>query len=55
MPRSDEPREAVLKQARAWLPVATWQDGMVIWISAEEILARFSGEEGEDHEPRQNC
>jgi hypothetical protein len=34
-------REAVLEHARAGRPVATWHDGAVVWISAEEILSRF--------------
>jgi hypothetical protein len=38
-------REAVLKHAHAGKPVATWQDGKVVWIPAVEILARLSGGE----------
>jgi hypothetical protein len=38
-------RQAILKHAQAGQPVATWQDGKVVWIPAEEILARLpSGE-----------
>jgi hypothetical protein len=35
-------REAVLKHARAGRPVPTWQEGKVVWIPPEEVLARFS-------------
>ena len=35
-------REAVLQHARAGQPVATWQNGQVVWIPAEEILSRLS-------------
>jgi hypothetical protein len=35
-------REAVLKHAQAGQAVPTWQDGKVVWIPAEEILARLS-------------
>lgn len=35
-------REAVLKHARAGQPVATWQNGQVVWIQPEEILSRLS-------------
>jgi hypothetical protein len=35
-------REAVLEHARAGRPVATWQDGRVVWIPAEEILSRLA-------------
>ncbi len=34
-------REALLQHARAGRPVATCKDGKVVWISPEEILARF--------------
>jgi hypothetical protein len=34
-------REAVLQHARAGYPVATWENGQVVWIRPEEILARF--------------
>lgn len=34
-------RDAILQHARAGNPVATWQDGKVVWISAEEALARM--------------
>jgi hypothetical protein len=32
-------REAVLKHAREGRPVATWQNGKVVWIPADEILS----------------
>jgi hypothetical protein len=35
-------REAVLKHARAGQPVATWQNGKVVWISADEVLSRLA-------------
>ncbi|MGH7172255.1 MAG: hypothetical protein ACRELF_00495 [Gemmataceae bacterium] len=35
-------REAVLKHAREGQPVATWQNGQVVWIQPEEILSRLS-------------
>jgi hypothetical protein len=35
-------REDVLKHARAGQPVATWQNGQVVWIEPEEILSRRS-------------
>ena len=35
-------REAVLKHARAGQPVATYANGKVVWIPAEEMLARLS-------------
>jgi hypothetical protein len=35
-------REAVLQHARAGQPVATWQNGQVVWIPAEEILSRLA-------------
>jgi hypothetical protein len=37
-------RRAVLEHARAGRPVAAWQDGKVVWISPEEILARFAND-----------
>lgn len=37
-------REAVLDHARAGRPVATWQNGKVVWIPPAEILARLSQE-----------
>jgi hypothetical protein len=39
-------RAAVLQHARAGQPVATWQDGKVVWVGPDEILARLSGPEG---------
>jgi hypothetical protein len=36
-------REALLQHARAGQSVATCQDGKVVWIPAEELLARLSG------------
>jgi hypothetical protein len=35
-------REAVLKHARAGQPVATWQNGQVIWIEPDEILSHLA-------------
>jgi hypothetical protein len=35
-------REAVLKHARAGQPVATWQDGKVVWIPADDVLSHLS-------------
>lgn len=35
-------REAVLKHAQAGQPVATWRNGQVVWIQADEILARLA-------------
>jgi hypothetical protein len=35
-------REAVLNHARAGQPVATLQNGQVVWIQPEEILSRLS-------------
>jgi hypothetical protein len=40
-------REAVLKHAREGNPVATWRDGRVVWITPEEIFARFGNKSGE--------
>jgi hypothetical protein len=37
-------KEAVLQHARAGRPVATWQNGQVVWIQPAEILARFANE-----------
>jgi hypothetical protein len=37
-------REAVLKHARDGNPVATWENGKVVWIPPEEILSRFGNE-----------
>jgi hypothetical protein len=34
-------RDAVLRLARAGQAVATWQNGKVVWIPAEEILSRL--------------
>jgi hypothetical protein len=34
-------REAVLQHARAGRPVPIWQDGKVVWIPPDEILARL--------------
>ena len=30
----------VLRQSKLGVPVATWRDDQVVWISPEEILAR---------------
>jgi hypothetical protein len=38
-------REAVSKHAQAGQPVAIWQDGKVVWIPAEEVLARLSAKQ----------
>jgi hypothetical protein len=35
-------REAVLDHARAGRPVATWENGRVVWIPPEVILARLA-------------
>jgi len=35
-------REALLQHARAGLPAAETRDGKVVWITPEEILARFA-------------
>ena len=35
-------RESVLKHARLGQPVATWQNGTVVWVSPAEILALLS-------------
>jgi hypothetical protein len=35
-------REAARKHAEAGQPVATWRDGKVVWIPAQEVLARLS-------------
>ncbi len=35
-------REAVLKHARAGQPVATWQNGQVIWMKPDEVLSRLA-------------
>jgi hypothetical protein len=37
-------REAVLEHARLGFPVAESQNGKVVWISPEEILARFTSQ-----------
>jgi hypothetical protein len=37
-------REAVLKHAQAGQPVATWHNGQVVWIQANEILSRLSND-----------
>jgi hypothetical protein len=37
-------REAVLKHAQAGHPIAVSQNGEVVWIPPEEILAEFSGD-----------
>ena len=35
-------RQAVLDAARAGRSVPSWENGKVVWVSPEEILARFS-------------
>jgi hypothetical protein len=35
-------REAILRHAREGQPVATWQNGKVVWVSAVEVLAHLS-------------
>lgn len=37
-------REAVLRHARAGNPVADWQNGRVVWVSPEEVLASLASE-----------
>jgi hypothetical protein len=37
-------REALLAHARAGNPVASWEDGKVVWIQPDEILARLAQE-----------
>ena len=37
-------REAVLEHARLGYPVAEARNGKVVWVSPEEILARFASE-----------
>jgi hypothetical protein len=34
-------REALMRHARDGHPVATWRDGKVVWVPAEELLAQF--------------
>jgi hypothetical protein len=34
-------RAAVLDHVRAGRPVATWENGKVVWIQPAEILVRF--------------
>lgn len=35
-------REAILKHAEAGHPVAVWQDGKVVWLQPEEVLAQMA-------------
>ncbi len=35
-------RDAVLKHALSGQPVATWQNGQVIWIKPDEVLSRLA-------------
>jgi hypothetical protein len=37
-------RAAVLAHAQAGHPVATCQNGEVVWVPAQEVLARLSGD-----------
>jgi hypothetical protein len=37
-------RAAVLSHARAGRPVATWQNGQVVWLEPAEVLARLAAE-----------
>jgi hypothetical protein len=37
-------REALLTHARAGNPVCEWRDGRVVWVTPEEIFARFAPE-----------
>jgi hypothetical protein len=34
-------RDALLEHARMGRPVCEWRDGKVVWISPEEIFARY--------------
>lgn len=43
-------REAVLGHARAGHPVATSQDGKVVWVPAGEVLSRLGQADANDHE-----
>jgi hypothetical protein len=47
-------REAVLKHAQAGQAVPTWRDGKVVWIPAEEMLARLSGSHESASHPRRH-
>jgi hypothetical protein len=38
-------REAVIMHAKAGRPVATWREGKVVWIPAEEILRSVAASE----------
>lgn len=40
-------REAVLTHAKAGNPVATWRDGKLVWLQAEEVF-RLLGLEGQE-------
>jgi hypothetical protein len=44
-------REAVLEHARLGFPVAESRDGKVVWVSPEEILARFASGPKTDSQP----
>lgn len=37
-------REAIRKHAQAGHPIATVEDGKVVWVTPEEILAQLSAE-----------
>lgn len=34
-------REALQRHARDGQPIAVWRDGKVVWVPAEELLAKF--------------
>jgi hypothetical protein len=38
-------REAIRRCAQAGQMVASWQDGKVVWIDAQEVLARLAQKE----------
>ena len=50
-------REALARHARDGRPVATWRDGKVVWVPAEELLALFpegdAGSDGTDGQQKQ--
>ena len=47
-------RRAVLEHARAGRSVATWKNGKVVLVPAEEILARFANEPNAEDTPASN-
>jgi hypothetical protein len=44
-------REALLQHARAGRPVAVGKEGKVVWLSPDEILARFAESQAPNAEP----